>query len=134
MFIRVSWILVNEKRRNVMKSYLLSFIFGVAMVGLALSVGSPGFAQQDLIEGAKKEGEVVVWVHTMSNPNQVLDPFKKKYPFLKVKLWDSRSATMIARMIEEAKAGRYSPDVVTFGSRNWPELLEATMKSSGGAK
>jgi len=87
-----------------MKNYLLSFIFGVAMVCLALSVGSPGFAQQDLIDGAKKEGEVVVWVHTMSNPNQVLDPFKKKYPFLKVKFWDSRSATMIARMIEEAKA------------------------------
>ncbi|MCH6546361.1 MAG: ABC transporter substrate-binding protein, partial [Deltaproteobacteria bacterium] len=108
-----------------MKSYLLSFTFGVAIVCLALSVGSPGFAQQDVIEGAKKEGEVVVWVHTMANPNQVIKPFEKKYPFLKVKFWDSRSATMIARMIEEAKAGRYSPDVVTFGARNWPELLEA---------
>ncbi len=88
-----------------MKRYLMSFIWGVAIVCLALSVGSPGFAQQDLIEGAKKEGEVVVWVHTMANPNQVIKPFEKKYPFLKVKFWDSRSATMIARMIEEAKAG-----------------------------
>jgi iron(III) transport system substrate-binding protein len=108
-----------------MKRYLMSSIWGVAMVCLALSVDSPGFAQQDLIEGAKKEGEVVVWVHTMANPNKVIKPFEKKYPFLKVKFWDSRSATMIARMIEEAKAGRYSPDVVTFGARNWPELLEA---------
>ncbi len=64
-----------------MKSYLLSFTFGVAIVCFALSVGSPGFAQQDVIEGAKKEGEVVVWVHTMNNPNQVIKPFEKKYPF-----------------------------------------------------
>lgn len=108
-----------------MKYYIRLSICAVAMFCLVLSMGSPGLAQQDLIEGAKKEGEVVVWVHTMNNPNQVIKPFEKKYPFLKVKLWDSRSATMIARMIEEAKAGRYSPDVVTFGSRNWPELQKA---------
>ena len=64
-----------------MKRYLMLSIGGVTMVCLALSVDSPGFAQQDLIDGAKKEREVVVWVHTMSNPNQVWIHLRKNIPF-----------------------------------------------------
>ncbi len=37
-----------------MKRFLMLPIWGVAMICLALSVDSPGLAQQDLIEGAKK--------------------------------------------------------------------------------
>lgn len=82
-----------------------------------------------MIEGAKKEGVISYWTSTFPNPEQVFKPFYDKYPFLEVKLWDARSPEMVARMIQEAKAGRFSVDVISLAEKDffdpslWKELI-----------
>jgi len=72
--------------------------------------------EQVLIEGAKKEGQVMfyninTWLTT------VAQEFEKKYPFVKVSVWRSDSKTLLKRVTEEYASGRYLVDVidVTFG-------------------
>ena len=72
--------------------------------------------EQVLIEGAKKEGQVMfyninTWLST------VAQEFEKKYSFVKVSVWRSDSKTLLKRVTEEYASGRYLVDVidVTFG-------------------
>ena len=122
-----------------MKKYLLSLFASVLAFTLVLSVGTAAERtdQQKLIEGAKKEGEVAIWTHTWEKG--VSEDFEKKYPFLKVKVWDGRNETVVNRIITEAQAGRHSADVVILIDRglialkasgflrehNWPERVKA---------
>ncbi len=105
------------------KNYLYLIIFGLT---LQFINPSPGSAQKEQwIEGAKKEGEVVFWTFSWQNADMVLKPFYERYPFLKVKVWDSRNSTIINKLITEAKAGRFSPDVLILGTDGLPLLQEA---------
>lgn len=70
-----------------------------------------GDRQQILVEGAKKEGELVfynsyTWMAT------VAQMFEKKYPFIKVAVWRSESASVIKRVTEEYASGRFLADIV----------------------
>lgn len=82
-------------------------------------------AMKQLVEAAKKEGEVVLWSNSFEEPDKVLKPFYAMYPFLKVKLWDGRSEEIINKIITEAKAGRYSPDVLLLSTRAFPAIRQA---------
>ena len=107
-------------RRRLLFSFMSPMVFS-----LVLSVGSATLAQQDVIEGAKKEGEVNVWTFTWPQDPAVLKPFKGKYPFVKVKLLDSRTSTITAKLIEEAKVGRFTPDVLILPIRGMVVLNDA---------
>jgi len=122
-----------------MKKSLMFLILSVSVLGLLLSVSEAAERpdQQKLIEGAKKEGEVVIWSHTWEKG--VSEQFEKKYPFLKVKVWDGRNETVVNKLITEAKAGRHAVDVVVLVNRglmalknagflqeyNWPKRVKA---------
>lgn len=115
-------------RRTFMKKYLFSLFVSVIGVALVLSVGTAAERpdQQKLIEGAKKEGEVIVWTHTWRRgAEKVLEPFYQMYPFLKVKVWDTRTVNVVNKIITEAKAGKYSPDVLLITSRGFPLIRKA---------
>ncbi len=67
--------------------------------------------EQVLIEGAKKEGQVMfynsnTWLST------VAQEFEKKYPFIKVSVWRSDSTDLIKKITEEYASGRFLVDVV----------------------
>ena len=64
-----------------------------------------------LVEGAKKEGQVVFWHIGPVRKKEVIGAFRKKYPFLKLKLWRHRGAEGTTKAIAEAKAGITSLDV-----------------------
>ena len=66
--------------------------------------------QQMLLEGAKKEGELMVYY---SHPivQVMVDAFNKKYD-LKGKLWRGGSEAGMQRIIAEHKAGKFDWDVV----------------------
>jgi iron(III) transport system substrate-binding protein len=66
-----------------------------------------------LLEGAKNEGEIV-WFTSMplDQSQPVADAFQKKYPFIKVTLFRSGGGALINRILTEARAGKYSFDVV----------------------
>ncbi|MFC1816102.1 ABC transporter substrate-binding protein, partial [Thermodesulfobacteriota bacterium] len=70
--------------------------------------------QQILEEGAKKEGKLTFY--TSGTIKQAVGPlvnaFKKKYPFIDVVIWRAGSRNLIARLMEEYKAGKSVCDVI----------------------
>jgi iron(III) transport system substrate-binding protein len=72
-----------------------------------------------LLEGARKEGEVVVYsTLVVEDIGAVAAAFEKKYG-VKVKYWRASSEKVLQRALAEAKNGRYDVDVV---ETNGPEL------------
>jgi iron(III) transport system substrate-binding protein len=75
--------------------------------------------QQRLIEGAKKEGSVVLYTSLATTESVPLSQaFEKKYG-VKVELWRAVSEKVVQRAVTEARGRRYSVDVV---ETNGPEL------------
>jgi iron(III) transport system substrate-binding protein len=75
--------------------------------------------EQFLAQGAKKEGEVVVYTSLISEDLTSLSAaFEKKYG-VKVKGWRAGSEKVLQRAITETRAGRHDADVI---ETNGPEL------------
>jgi len=68
--------------------------------------------QERLIEGAKKEGEITIYL-TMSlgDFSLLVKEFKKTYPFLAVKHLRKSGTSLLQIAISEKRANRYFPDV-----------------------
>jgi iron(III) transport system substrate-binding protein len=92
---------------------------------LALAVSNTSQAQQDVLEKAKQEGEVIVWTMSFDNSEDFLKGFYKKYPNIKVKIWDGRTEEVVNKTITEAKAGKFSPDILLLSSRGLPRIFQA---------
>src|SRR4030095_15200639 len=75
--------------------------------------------EQFLAQGAKKEGEVVVYTSLISEDLTALsEAFEKKYG-VKVKGWRAGSEKVLQRALTEARANRHDADVI---ETNGPEL------------
>ncbi|MCE3240760.1 MAG: futA [Deltaproteobacteria bacterium] len=73
--------------------------------------------EQILLEGAKKEGQLVFYnSHTWFK--SVAQEFEKKYPFIKVSVWRADGADVMKRVLEESLAGRFLVDVVESTEAN----------------
>ena len=78
-------------------------------------------ADSNLVEAAKKEGEVAWWSTIAQDQSQKLvDEFMKRYPFIKANYWRSGSVGLHNKIMIEARAGRASFDVV---SQTTPEFI-----------
>src|SRR3990172_3441476 len=92
-------------------------IFSWLIFGFLFFLSQPSQAQKSpdpkLLEGAKKEGEIV-WYTSMAldQSKPVADAFEKKYPFIKVTLFRSGGGALMNKVLTEARAGRYVYDVV----------------------
>lgn len=78
---------------------------------------TPG--QANLIEGAKKEGQVV-WYATLNinDSNALLNRFNQKYPFIKTELLRAGSEQLLNRILTEDSAGRSAMDLVNLTTIN----------------
>lgn len=106
------------------------------LLGISFGIAAPGFAQpkpdqtvagiallqgenrlQALIEGAKKEGELNVYL-VYPGVVMITDAFTKKYG-IKVKNWRSSSENVLQRVVSEARGGRFEVDIT---ENNAPEM------------
>jgi hypothetical protein len=91
-----------------------------------------------LIEGAKKEKRLVHWTTmTLSQSKQVVDAFKKKYPFIEVDLFRTGGDAMLNKIFTEDRAGRYLWDVLLTRGDYAPQRSQALHRLRafrGGAK
>jgi iron(III) transport system substrate-binding protein len=79
-----------------------------------------------LVEGAKKEGEVMVYHSTQaSDLKPVFDAFTAKYG-IKVKNWRSSSENVVQRVLNQTRAGKLEVDLI---ENNSPEM-EALRRES----
>jgi iron(III) transport system substrate-binding protein len=74
---------------------------------------------QRLLEGARREGTVVVYTSlNLKDSVPIAEAFEKKYG-IKVALWRASSEKVVQRALTEARAGRFTPDVL---ETNGPEM------------
>ena len=74
---------------------------------------------QKLVEGAKKEGELSIYTSAQTDDmGALVAAFEKKYG-VKVNVWRSSSEKVLQRAVTEARASRFTLDVV---ETNGPEL------------
>jgi iron(III) transport system substrate-binding protein len=66
-----------------------------------------------VIEGAKKEGKLVVYTFmTVDQAQKLNDAFKAKYPFIQPTMFCAVGERLLTRIMTEAQAGKYDFDVV----------------------
>lgn len=84
----------------------------------ALAFTNPGVAQAPskerakLIEDAKKEGKVMVYVSSNASDARALEAaFEKKYPFVNMEFYSSGKDALLTRYLLEARTGSNLADV-----------------------
>jgi iron(III) transport system substrate-binding protein len=90
----------------------------VALYSLGLLVipavsWSQGNPHPKIIEGAKKEGQLVYYTTmTLDQSRVTVDHFEKKYPFVKVTLFRTGGGPLLNKIFAESRGGRHDWDVV----------------------
>lgn len=116
-----------------MKTLLKKFCLSALVAGASLTAAAPAFAQsrsvaevaalqgenrlQTLIDGAKKEGELMIYLAHPSVPT-IAAAFTKKYG-IKVNVWRAGSEAVLQRVVTEARGGRAEVDLI---ENNAPEM------------
>src|SRR3989442_11707235 len=76
--------------------------------------------EKKILEGARKEREVVVYTSlNLKDSVPIVEVFERKYGGVKVRLWRSSSEKVLQRATAEARAGRFSCDIL---ETNRPEM------------
>ena len=74
-------------------------------------------SDDQIIAGAKKEGEVSLYLSTnLTDANGMMQRFKQKYPFVNVGLFRADNEKLLNRILTEASAGKFNADVVLISS------------------
>ena len=74
-------------------------------------------SDDQLIAGAKKEGEVSLYLSTnLTDANGMMQRFKQKYPFVNVGLFRADNEKLLNRILTEASAGKFNADVILISS------------------
>lgn len=84
--------------------------------------------EQKLIEGAKREGQVVIYAALIQNQamRPIADGFGKKYPFVKLTTWRADSEDIVQKAAAEVRAHNVVADVVE-GTGAGEEAVEANI-------
>src|SRR5206468_5558270 len=73
--------------------------------------------EQKLIEGAKKEGKVVIYSFTaVDQLKPLLDEFQKKYPFITPEHYRANATGVFNKFATEARAGQTLADVIDISA------------------
>ena len=69
--------------------------------------------QDTIIEGAKKEGALVIYTSmTVEQMQKILAAFKAKYPFIQTMMFRAVGERLLTKIMTEAQTGKYDFDVV----------------------
>ena len=84
--------------------------------------------EQKLIEGAKKEGQVVIYGALIQNQamRPLADGFGKKYPFVKITTWRADSEDIVQKAAAEVRANNVVADLIE-GTGAGEQAVEANI-------
>ncbi len=98
------------------RSQLRSFIL-ISCLALLSGRETLWASDDQLIAGAKKEGEVSLYLSTnLTDANGMMQRFKQKYPFVNVGLFRADNEKLLNRILTEASAGKFNADVILISS------------------
>ena len=110
-----------------MFNVLLGTIRRFSSVWLLCTAVAHGATPQEILDGAKRERELVLYASlTLEEANVLLPKFEAKYPFLKVQFARAGSERLLTRVLTEARAKKSFADVVQT-----VEFSMHTLKSKG---
>lgn len=89
-------------------------LIALVVVLFELGVSNLQASDQDaILEGAKKEGVLVVYTSmSVDQAQRILDAFKTRYPFLKTTMFRAVGERLLTKIMTEAQAGKYDFDAV----------------------
>ena len=96
--------------------FIITLLLNILIVGGI--TGDYASASEDekgskLIEGARSEGKMVLYTNVnVADTSKMIKKFEEKYPFVKVELYRAAMVTLASKIINEAKARKYIPDVI----------------------
>src|SRR5207244_985804 len=94
----------------------ISIEFAVTVLALLLFPGTFRTlvaSNEALVEGAKREGEIVFYASmNLGEANILIAEFEKRYPFVKVKLNRTGSEKLLSKVLTEARAKKLFADVI----------------------
>jgi iron(III) transport system substrate-binding protein len=96
-----------------LKSKALTLFYALLFI-LVFRLSAPAQETVDpkIVEGAKKEGQVVWYtIMTLEQAKQVADRFQEKYPFIKPVLFRTGGGPLLNKILTETQAGRHAWDV-----------------------
>ena len=90
----------------------LLLLLGVVLI-FAATQFSAAASREQLVEGAKKEGEVILYASmNLEEANVMISRFEQKYPFVKVKLNRTDSEKLLTKILVEARAKKSFADAI----------------------
>ena len=85
----------------------------ITLVLALLSSQAAAATNDSLIEGAKREGELVYYASmNLTEANSLIGAFEKRYPFIKVRLNRIASEKLLTRVLTEARARKFFADIL----------------------
>ena len=88
----------------------------------------PTEREKKLIEGAKKEGELLWYTNSgIENATRYIQAFKKNFPFINAQVWRAKTRQVTQRAISEANAGKHMVDVIKPSTDLLPPMLEKNL-------
>jgi iron(III) transport system substrate-binding protein len=110
---------------------VLIFAAATALFFGTRSAHSQSNLDPNLVEGAKKEGEMIFYTTmTLDQSKEVVDRFQKKYPFIKPTLFRTGGGPLLNKILTEARGGRYAWDVVVGRAEMVVPLMERNLLAS----
>lgn len=106
--------MVSDKRAKKSRCWPFSLVLLFFLSTPFLLHGtSLGASKEDLVEGAKREGEVVLYASmNLGEANTMISKFEERHPFLKVKLNRTGSEKLLTKVLTEARAKKTFADVI----------------------
>jgi iron(III) transport system substrate-binding protein len=96
--------------------YQLGILATTAALAVGIGCAMPAHAEgQGVLEGAKKEGKLVIYTGVERAAAQILvDAFEKKYPFIAAETVRASSSKLATRLDAEIEANRVQGDLFEF--------------------
>ncbi len=90
-----------------------AFLASVAAWGMFLALPTLVFSDERMLEGAKKEGQLVFYSGIpVPDAQALLSAFEKKYAFIKATFYRATGPALVSRIQTEQRAGHYAWDVM----------------------
>src|SRR5258706_5571956 len=98
---------ISKKMNSISKS----FLFGLLLLHVTALARANN--HEALIDGAKKEGSLVLYTSmTVDQAQKLNDAFRKKYPFIQIAMFRAVGERLLTKIITEAQTGKFDFDVV----------------------
>jgi iron(III) transport system substrate-binding protein len=96
--------------------YRLGILATTAALAVGIGCAAPAYADgQGVLEGARKEGKLVIYTGVERAAAQILvDAFEKKYPFIAAETVRASSSKLATRLDAEIEANRVQGDLFEF--------------------